>query len=156
MSECARACRLTTWCQSMSYRTRYSSSSSSQSQDIGNCLLSDIKPDQLRDVGDLVKVSGVNIVESMQRMFLNRTRHGTSTESALIQTVWTEMIPEPRVPSGLQVRVFIHISTFCWLHSLCSLVTMLLSHACKQMKFELSWYKMQILQINQYLYLIWS
>ena len=55
VQDCALSCRLTTWCQSISYRPSYTSSSS-QSQDIGNCLLSDIKPDQLRDVGDLVKV----------------------------------------------------------------------------------------------------
>ena len=44
--------RLTKWCESISFRSRVSSS-----QDIGNCLLSDIKPDNLRDVGDVVKVS---------------------------------------------------------------------------------------------------
>ena len=44
--------RLTKWCESISFRSRVSSS-----QDIGNCLLSDIKPESLRDVGDVVKVS---------------------------------------------------------------------------------------------------
>ena len=48
--------RLTKWCESISYRARVSSS-----QDIGNCLLSDIKPEDLRDVGDVVKVSQLKV-----------------------------------------------------------------------------------------------
>ena len=35
----------------------YRPAASPANQDIGNCLLADIKPDQLRDVGDVAKVT---------------------------------------------------------------------------------------------------
>ena len=49
--ECAEECKRTSWCNSISYRYSYNSVT-----DIGNCLLSDTRVDDLRDPEDLVKV----------------------------------------------------------------------------------------------------
>ena len=48
---CADECKRTSWCNSISYRYSYNSAT-----DIGNCLLSDTRVEDLRDPEDLVKV----------------------------------------------------------------------------------------------------
>lgn len=76
--------RLTKWCESISFRSRVSSS-----QDIGNCLLSDIKPENLRDVGDVVKVSSTQFSSLIILIILCRILLGTFTRSASTRTALT-------------------------------------------------------------------
>ena len=76
VADCAQACRLTTWCQSVSYRPSYSSNQA----DIGNCLLSDIKAEELRDVGDFVKDASWDIYTvSFDSSCLNGNNPGTTS-----------------------------------------------------------------------------
>ena len=75
--DCGQACRLTTWCQSISYRPTYSSGQA----DIGNCLLSDIKAEELRDVGDFVKDASWDIYTvSFDPSCLNGNNPGSTSQ----------------------------------------------------------------------------
>ena len=93
MGDCAQACRLTTWCQSVSYRPSFSANQA----DIGNCLLSDIKAEELRDVGDFVKDASWDIYTvSFDSSCLNGNNPGTTS---------------PVRPSGEVMKVEVEVDT---------------------------------------------
>jgi len=93
VGECSQACRLTNWCQSMSYRS--SSFSGSSSQDIGNCLLSHFKPEKLSsDVGkNLVKDPSWDVYSvSFESNCMSGGDPGPSEAEALLQLALKHMV----------------------------------------------------------------